>query len=370
MVRSLVLFLVCAASSLAAQSRVDLLKQVADHYNNSDSFSVKGTASALMPGSSWRVTYDFDTEGAQPAFLPLDLRKPSIQVLSQMGNMKQALAVPGTTDPLPQKFTVQLLPLGQYNAIAMKLTDAQKIGAESVTVDGRSYSCEIIDATYDYSPAFKPNSAIEHKRFWIDPATLIVLRETRSMPDHPGSEWTGTVTSFSFNLPPSETILKALARFATLPKDRPEWVGRSLPDLALAQLSGPQIKLATLKGKPVLLDFWGSYCAPCNRTTLHAQELQQRYKSSALIVLTFTQDTAADARAWTGYNHVTLPVLLDPDGTAFKALDIQGVPVAILVGADGKIVHYWVGLDDLASMDSSIAEILSAHAAATSKSRE
>lgn len=343
-----------------AQSRVDLLKQVADHYNNADTFDVKGTASALMPGTSWRVTYDFETEGAQPNFLPISLRKPSMRAISDVRNPQQTLAVPGGTDPKPQR--VGMVPLGQYNRITERLTDARKIGTDNIPVDGHTYACEIIDATYDYSPAFKPNSQIDHKRFWIDPAALVVLRETRSMPDHPESEWTGDVTSFSFNQPPSKQLADDLNRFAKQPKDRPDWVGRPLPDLALAQLSGPQVKLPDLKGKPLLLDFWGSYCGPCRRATLHAQELRKTYEASHLTVLTFTQDTAGDAKAWADYNHVTLPVLLDPDGAVFKAFDIQGVPVAILIGADGKVAHYWVGLDDPASMDAIIAENLAPRA--------
>lgn len=356
--------MLCAASTLPAQSRIDLLQKVANHYKNADSFDVKGSASALIPGTSWRVTYEFETEGAQPSFLPINLRKPSIQATTRVGNMQSMLAVPGGTDPKPQH--MGLLPLGQYSAIATRLLDARKIGTETVTLDGRTYTCEIIDATYDYSPAFKPNSQILHKHLWVDPSALVVLRETRPMPDHPETEWTGDVTSFSFDHPPSEGLLQALKRFATQPKDRPDWVGRPLPDLTLKQVSGSAIRLGDLRGKPMLLDFWGSYCGPCKRMTIHAQELQKSYQSSGLRVLTLTQDTVEDARAWADYNHITLPVLLDADGAAFKAFDIQGVPVAILVGADGKVAHYWVGLDDPASMDTVIAEGLSDHAAPNS----
>lgn len=358
MLRTLVVVLL-TTSSLAAQSRVDLLHRVADHYNNADTFDVKGTASALIPGTSWRATYDFETEGAQPGFLPLNVRKSYMQVTSDAGRgLRWTLAVPNATDPQPHR--VATVPLGQYNAIAMRLVDAEKIGAETLTVDGHAYSCEIIDATYDYSPAYKPNLQIMHKHLWVAPSELVVLRETRSMPDF---EWTGDVTSFSFNQPPSQRLVDVLNKLASLPKDRPDWVGRAIPDLTLTQLSGPPLKLAALQGKPLLLDFWGSYCGPCKRATQHAQDLEQRYHASGLAVVTFTQDSAADARAWADYNHVTLPIVLDADGAAFKAFDIQGVPVTILIGADGKIAHYWVGLDDPSSMDSVVAANLSANSA-------
>jgi peroxiredoxin len=268
------------------------------------------------------------------------------------------LAVPGATDPKPQP-NFALEPLGRYNDLPLRLVDAQKVGTEMITVQGKAYSCEIIDAVYDNSPGFKPHSKLERRHLYVAPAELLVLRETKSSLN--GIEWTGQVGSFSFDSPPSEMMTHALQSFASQPKDRPDWIGRSIPDLKLTQLSGSSVSLAKLRGKPILLDFWGSYCGPCRLATLHAEELANRFKSSGLIVLTLTQDTAQDAKLWTDHYHVDLPVLLDPNGAAFKAFDVQGVPVAILVDKNGKVVRYWVGLDDPSSMDSVLSATLQGH---------
>lgn len=355
MTRFCIALLVFSASTLPGQSPTDLIHRVADHFNNANTFAIKGSASADIPGSSWRVSYEFWTEGAQPNFLPLSVRGPSIHVVSYVGHLSETLAISSATDPKP-KANFGMQPFGRDNELAIKLVDAQKVGTETIAVDGHSYACEIIDATYDYSPGFKPHSIIVHKRLSIDPADLIVLRAKQSSPD--GFEWTADVTSFSFDGPPSETMVHALQTFASQPKDRPGWVGRPLPDLTLQQLSGTQVKLSEFRGKPILLDFWGSYCGPCKRATLYAQEVQKTYQSSGLVVLTLTQDTAADARGWTDYNHVTLPVLLDADGAAFKAFEVEGVPVTILADGNGNVVHYWVGLDDPVSMKSILDTVL------------
>jgi peroxiredoxin len=351
MIRASLAFLVLGISSLAAaaQSRVDLLQRAANYYSNLNSFDIKGTASALVPGTSWRVSYKFETEGAQPAFLPLSLHAPSMQVISTVGNFTASRTISSATDPKPQESFV-MMPFGTYGSLTKHLVDAQKIGTETIPLQGGTYSCEIIDATYDTSPEFKPHSQIQHRRIWIDPTTLWILRETR--PDEKAGEWTASVTSITINQPPSQMMVKALQDFASSPKDRPDWIGHPMPALTLAQLSGPAVNLADLHGKPVLLDFWGSYCPPCKRGTLLAQEYAKRYQSSGLIVLTLTQDTVENATLWTKYNHVTLPVLLDTNGTAFKAFDVQGVPDAILFNAQGKIVHYWLGFDDPASIES------------------
>jgi cytochrome c biogenesis protein CcmG/thiol:disulfide interchange protein DsbE len=346
-------FALCSASVLSAQSRVDLLQRVADHYKNASTFAVIGTATAPIPGTSWRVSYEYNTEGAQPAFLPLDVRKPTQRVISIVGKMQVTQADPSATDPKPPSH-FGLLPMGQSTEVATRLVDAQKTGDETITVQGHAYACEVIEAVYDYSPEFKPKSAIVRKRLWIAPVELLVLRETKSGGD--GLEWIGDVTSLSFDEPPSQRMVQALQRSAAQLKDRSDWVGRAVPDLTLQQLSGGSIKLSAFRGRPVLLDFWGSYCGPCRRTTLYAQDLESRFHAFGLAVLTLTQDTPADAKLWTSHYNVTLPVLLDADGTAFKAFDVQGVPVTILIDADGKIARYWVGLDDPATMESDVKE--------------
>ena len=107
------------------------------------------------------------------------------------------------------------------------------------------------------------------------------------------------------------------------------------------------MNLASLHGKPVLLDFWGSYCPPCKTATLHAQMLAERYKTSGLTVITFTQDNLNDAKQWAIHKHLTLPSVLDPEKGVFSAFHINGIPELIFADADGKIVHYWVGTEDL-----------------------
>ena len=365
MFRSCIVLILFAGSALA-QSRVDLLQRVAHRYESADSFEVKGTASVHLPGTSWKVSYSFDAQGMQPAFLPLDVHTSSMQDLESVGGFTHTRTDPHAIDPFPDKpFSMDAF--GAYQRLTKRMLDAKKIGTETITIDGSAHSCEIIDASYDDSPPFRPHSSITHRRFWIDPAGLIILREQRSS----GSlDWTAEVTFFSFDQPVSAETVKALQCIANQPKDRPDWVGRALPDLTFQQLSGPPIKLTDLLGKPVLLDFWASYCPPCKVATLHAQELAERYQTSGLRVITFTQDNADDAKLWAAYNHVTLPIVLDQDQTAFKAFDVNGIPVTILADGNGKIVHYWIGFDDPAEMDAVLSTTLKAHTTSAASSSQ
>ena len=66
------------ASLLNGQSRIELLRRAANFYNDVTSFDVKGNATAKVPGTSWQITYDSETEAAQPQFIPVGLRGASI----------------------------------------------------------------------------------------------------------------------------------------------------------------------------------------------------------------------------------------------------------------------------------------------------
>ena len=355
LVAVLLLFGNCAI----AQSRVELLKNVEHHYASANSFEVKGRASALLPGTSWKVSYGFDTQAMQPSFIPLNLHSTAMQDISEVGqNFTRLRTDPQATDPFPERGII-MSPFGDYQRVTRHMLDATNAGAETITIDGRAHVCDVVDVTYDTSPEFRPHSAVAHHRLWIDPKELTVLREQATFQ---GLDWTAEMTSVSFDQPVSAETLKSLEGFQKRLRDRPDWIGKPLPDLTVQPLSGRAINLANLRGKPVLLDFWGSYCPPCKTATLQAQELAERYKADGLTVVTFTQDNVDDAKLWAAHNHVTLPIVLDREKGAFSAFDVNGIPEAIFAGADGKIVHYWIGLDDPAEMDTVISGALNERA--------
>ena len=336
------------------QSRIDLLRRAAEFYQNQSSFHVKGVASARVPHSSWQLTYDLEVEAAQPRFIPEGLRRTSLQAVTTTGNFRPARVVADATDPLPDRFGMR--PFARYQTLADHLLDAQRVGVETLTYRAHDYRCEIIDATYDNSPDFKPNSESSHLRVYIDPDTLWVLKETT--PDPQVGEWTFAVTAQVFDQSPSEKLIKALEGFANQRKSKPEWEGRDAPDFALKDFSGNRVRLEDLRGHAILLDFWGSYCAPCKRATAFAEQLASAYKNAGLVVWGVTRDTPGDARSWLNFNHLSLPALLDQDGVAFKAFEVEGVPVAILIDEQGKIVKYWQGLDEKSEVQAAVEGIV------------
>ncbi|HEX3877955.1 MAG TPA: TlpA disulfide reductase family protein [Bryobacteraceae bacterium] len=355
MLKRYLVLLSFAAAVAHGQSRVDLLRRASNYYNDQGSFDVKGVTTAKAPGTSWQFTYDFETEAAQPRFIPVGLRRNSMQAVMSTSNLRTTRVVADATDPRPDR-RIFIRPFVSLEKLANRLLDAQRIGVETVTYQGRNYQCEIVDATYDTSPDFKPNSATFHRKIYIDPETLWVLKITE--PEPYVGEWTLTVTSLTFDQPPSEGLIQSLDRFQNPRTTRPEWKGREAPDIALNDLSGNRVRLAELRGHAVLLDFWGSYCAPCKRATALSEQLAAAYRDAGLIVWGVTQDTVDDARLWLNFNHLTLPALLDRDGAAYRAFEVEGVPVAILIDGQGKVVKYWEGEEAKSDVQTAVEQVL------------
>lgn len=347
--------LLAFALVLHGQSSADLLRRAANFYNNLDSFHVVGYAKARLPGTSWQVTYDVETEAAQPKFIPLGLRRASMQAVSTVKNFRQTRVIADTSDPFPSR-SFLMPPFGGFENLTQRLLETQRIGLETISYQGHEYRCEVIDAVYDESPEFKPNTKSSHRKIYIDPNSLWVLKEVR--PDPNVGEWTFLATSITINEQPSEALIEALQRSAEQIKPKPEWQGRTAPDLMLDDLSGNRVRLADLHGHPILLDFWASYCGPCRRVAAISEELSVRYRGSGLVVWGVTQDTLDDTRLWLRFNHLSLPTLLDGNGAAFKAFEVEGVPVTVLIDEQGRVAKYWEGSEDQKQIEQSIQQIV------------
>jgi len=113
-------------------------------------------------------------------------------------------------------------------------------------------------------------------------------------------------------------------------------VGRPLPPLEAVDLGGRPWRLADLRGRAVLLNFWATWCAPCRSEMPTLQQLADLYgpRELAVVAMNFRQSAAA-AQRFVKSTALTLPVLLDPDGSNARALGITVFPTTLLIAADG-----------------------------------
>ena len=129
------------------------------------------------------------------------------------------------------------------------------------------------------------------------------------------------------------------------PTGGPLKVGSPAPNFLLTDVDGHSVSLASLKGKPVLVNFWATWCGPCRDELPLIRDEYLAHKDQGLQVVAIDfGDESADTvrRFWQGLGLQPAPVL-DPAGAASQAYGIQlknGLPVSVLIGRDGRVNSY------------------------------
>lgn len=116
------------------------------------------------------------------------------------------------------------------------------------------------------------------------------------------------------------------------------------PDFTLKTLEGKDLSLSSLKGKYVLLDFWGSWCVWCIRGIPKMKEYYEKYAGKFEILSVDCNDSDAAWRAAVKKHDLKWLHVYNPQGsTVLEDYGVQGFPTKIMVGPDGKIVRAFVG---------------------------
>ena len=156
--------------------------------------------------------------------------------------------------------------------------------------------------------------------------------------------------------------LPGLARAAHVVKPWP--AGRPAPALALTDLDGKVWSLAGLKGRPVLLNFWATWCEPCRAEMPSLELLATRHERAGLAVLAVNYKEAPSAiQHFLELLPFSLPILLDRDGDAASNWTPRVFPTTVLIGRDGVPRQSVIGeLDWMAGTARDLIEPLLARA--------
>src|SRR5256884_8100570 len=147
----------------------------------------------------------------------------------------------------------------------------------------------------------------------------------------------GTVVRFSLQARGPEWVIATIEPVGEHPPPRP--AGFPAPDFTLPTLSGVPIRLAELRGKVVLLNFWATWCVPCRTEMPILEALYQRYKDRGLEVLTVNLDmrSTAGVEAFMQEVGVTFRVGLDPSWSTAQAYRVLGLPTTYLIDRAGNV---------------------------------
>jgi len=136
-------------------------------------------------------------------------------------------------------------------------------------------------------------------------------------------------------------------------------LGQPAPPLVVARLGGGTIDLSKLRGKPVWLDFMGTYC-PASRTEFPLMAgFATRYASTGLVVVAVdVAESATTVAAYAKTLGATFPIGLDPNGTAQRAWGAIVLPLHYWIGQDGVIRAGAYGGLSAAEMAANLQQIL------------
>jgi cytochrome c biogenesis protein CcmG, thiol:disulfide interchange protein DsbE len=164
-------------------------------------------------------------------------------------------------------------------------------------------------------------------------------------------------------------VLVLAAGFAFIPKvmsglGQPA-MSEEAPELAAPVVANAltpdqkHIKLSELRGHPVVLDFWATWCGPCQATSPIVNSIAQRYRDKGLVVLGVnTSDERGLAERYAAKKGLTFPILFDDGNVNAHRYKVENLPTLFVISKEGKIVAVRHGITSDADLDRLVKQVL------------
>ena len=126
----------------------------------------------------------------------------------------------------------------------------------------------------------------------------------------------------------------------------PTRTSKPAPDFVLKDINGKTVSLSQFKGKPVLLNFWATWCGPCKEEMPSMQRLHDTAKNNGefhVIAISIDRSNLKKIHQYAQNLNLSFPILLDPDRKTRNAYFIRGLPTSYLIDAEGKLKGFVSG---------------------------
>lgn len=135
--------------------------------------------------------------------------------------------------------------------------------------------------------------------------------------------------------------------------------GYQAPNFAIHTPDGNTITLADYQGRPVLINFWASWCEPCRREMPDLVYLYEKHKEEGLVIIEINvAESPEPVTAFVREFGMTMPVLIDPRGEVMDAYKSQVLPSTFFIDRNGTIQVRWIGFLPLERMEEHLDKIL------------
>ncbi len=164
----------------------------------------------------------------------------------------------------------------------------------------------------------------------------------------------GVIILFGFN---GTFPLSLPASLAGQPDAPSPFVGHPAPEFELTGLSGSPVKLSDYRGKVVLLNFWATWCIPCQQEMPLLQDRASRYPDKLVILGVNDDEPASLVEDFTTGLKITFPILLDPGAKVQATYRVRGYPTSIIIDGSGVIRYVHIGQLSGTMLDTDLKEL-------------
>ena len=134
-------------------------------------------------------------------------------------------------------------------------------------------------------------------------------------------------------------------------------VGLPAPDFTLPTLDGGTFTLSEQRGKPVVLNFWATWCIPCQRELPALQRAAAQHQGAVVFAGVDQGETIEAVQRFLGDMDVTFTIPLDGQGDVGSQYNVKGLPTTYFIDADGVIRSVWMGEMNAIVLAEQIAKI-------------
>ena len=379
------LALAAAGISARAQAPPDpkaLLAKVRQTYRGLDRMRIEGIVRVELKAAAANQSFESPVRVAiqRPNRIASEMKNAmlgmqyvsdgqSMVIYSEQFNQFMRRPLTSSGDSL---FTMTPSAVSRYFTVDEGVKNARWVRDESVSVGGQPVPCAVLEVTYEH-PALQ-GQEFSPTTLWIDRARSVVLREslmvTGNSPQAGGTMHLAQTTRFEFvdlnaTLPDSTFAFQAPAGAQEVTQIGPQqqsthsdFEGRPAPDFTLTDLAGKPVKLSSLRGKVVLLDFWATWCGPCRIEMPRVQKLHREFRAKGLVVYGVNVgEGAAKVRPFLTKNSYTFPILLDREKSVMEKYGVNGIPTLVIVDRKGTVHSYFVGVREDSVLRNAIADL-------------
>lgn len=142
------------------------------------------------------------------------------------------------------------------------------------------------------------------------------------------------------------TVIYAIPAASRAQKPAPPATGKTVQDFVLQDLNGSSIRLSSLRGKPVVINFWATWCVPCRDEMPLLSRFSNNLKEKAVFIAINNDEETPVVREYVSKLGIQFPVLLDPGGKINALFYVQSYPNTFFIDSAGILRAQHIGQMD------------------------